>query len=131
MKAIRWGVPLVAGMLFHVAAMGEDKVWTAHIAADGEVLRQWPQWITEVQHQPQDNYYSLYKLTLNPRIVQQDPGFCTVSPIDASNYERQMHGQAKVIGKPVAELFTVMTQLVDVEGASGDNSLELMVMCTR
>ncbi|POG06499.1 hypothetical protein BGP84_17870 [Pseudomonas putida] len=123
-------VMLALGAAFQGAAFANDDLLTAHVSADGKVLRQWPQWITEVDHLPQDNYFSLYKLKLNTRIVQKDPGFCSVSPIDASTYERQLHGQAKVIGKPLAEKVDVMTQLVDKQGASADNSLEFLVMCS-
>lgn len=63
--------------------------------------------------------------------MQQDPGFCTVSAIDASSYDRQLHGQAKVTGKPLAGNVDVMTQLVDKKGPSGDNALEFLLMCTR
>ncbi|WP_236192575.1 hypothetical protein [Pseudomonas urethralis] len=122
---------LALGALFQGAAFANDDLLTAHVSADGKVLRQWPQWITEVDHQPQKNYFSQYKLKLNQRIVHKDPGFCSVSPIDVSTYERQLYGQAKVIGKPLAEKVDVMTQLVDKQGASGDNSLEFLVMCSR
>ncbi|MBO9548654.1 hypothetical protein [Pseudomonas sp.] len=124
-------VMLALGAAFQGAAFANDDLLTAHVSADGKVLRQWPQWITEVDHQPQKNYFSQYTLKLNKRIVHKDPGFCSVSPIDVSTYERQLHGQAKVIGKPLAEKVNVMTQLVDQQKASGDNSLEFLVMCSR
>ncbi|MDR2317106.1 MAG: hypothetical protein LBF06_12055 [Pseudomonas sp.] len=126
-----WLVILALGAMFQGTAFANDDLLTAHVSADGKVLRQWPQWIIEVDHQPQENYFSLYKLKLNQRILHKDPGFCSVSPIDVSTYERQLHGQAKVIGKPLAEKVDVMTQLVDKQGASGDNSLEFLVMCSR
>jgi len=131
MKMNKWLAALTLVAAWQGAAFAADELLTAHISADGKVLRQWPQWITEVDHQPQKNYFSLYKLKFNKRIVHKDPGFCSVSAIDASTYERQLHGQAKVIGKPLAEKVDVMTQLVDKQGPSGDNSLEFLVMCSR
>ncbi|MFJ4345096.1 hypothetical protein [Pseudomonas sp. NPDC089401] len=131
MRMNKWLAALALGAAFQGAAFADDGLLTAHVSADGKVLRQWPQWIVSVDHQPQDNYFSLYKLTLNKRIVHKDPGFCSVSPIDASTYERQLYGQAKVTGKPQAEKVHVMTQLVDKKGPSGDNSLEFLVMCSR
>ncbi|MFK3773208.1 hypothetical protein [Pseudomonas sp. NPDC089406] len=131
MKMIRWPLLLISALAVQNMAMAQDKVFTAHIAADGTVLRQWPEWISQVSRQAQDNYFNLYKLSFNGRIVHQDPGFCSVSPIDASSHDRQLHGQAKVVGKPVAEYVTVQTQLVDLKGASGNNALEFLILCTR
>ncbi|MFJ4063691.1 hypothetical protein ACIPW4_00165 [Pseudomonas sp. NPDC089996] len=131
MKMSKGLMMLALSAAFQSAAFANEDLMTAHVSADGKVLRQLPQWITEVDHQPQENYFSQYKLKLNTRIVHKDPGFCSVSPIDVSTYERQLHGQAKVIGKPLAETVNVMTQLVDHLGASGDNSLEFLVMCSR
>lgn len=131
MKRTTWLVVVALAAAFQGSAIAEDRWMTAHISAQGEVLKQWPQWITSIDRQPQDNYFSLYKMNLNPRIVHQDPGFCSVSPIDASSYERQLYGQAKVIGKPLAANVDVMTQLVDKQEPSGDNSLEFLVMCIR
>ncbi|BDM20330.1 hypothetical protein KMS_R00890 [Pseudomonas sp. LRP2-20] len=131
MKMSNGLVMLALGVTFQGAAFANDELLTAHVSAEGKVLRQWPQWITEVDYQPKENYFSRYALKLNSRIVHKDPGFCSVSPIDASTYARQLHGQAKVIGKPLAEKVDVMTQLVDKQGASGDNSLEFLVMCSR
>jgi len=131
MKMNKWLVALALGAAWQGAALANDELLTAHVSADGKVLRQWPRWISEVDHQSQDNYFSLYKLKLNKRIVHKDPGFCSVSPIDASTHDRQLHGQAKVIGKPLAERVDVMTQLVDKQGPSGDNALEFLVMCSR
>ncbi|PYC23742.1 hypothetical protein [Pseudomonas mosselii] len=131
MKMTRLIMPLLLGLVFQASAMAKDQFFTARVGADGTVLHQWPQWISEVERQAQANYFTQYKLKFNPRIVQQDPGFCSVSPIDASSYDRQLHGQAKVIGNPQVTHATVMTQLVDMKGASGDNSLEFLVMCIR
>jgi hypothetical protein len=131
MKMTRLIMPLLLGLVFQTSAMAKDQFFTARVGADGTVLRQWPQWISEVERQAQANYFTQYKLKFNPRIVQQDPGYCSVSPIDASSHDRQMHGQAKVIGNPQVTHATVMTQLVDMKGASGDNSLEFLVMCIR
>lgn len=131
MRAKGLVVMLALGMGFHVSVQAKETVFTAHIGADGAVVRQWPKWIERVEHKPQTNYFSEYKLVLNPRIVHNDPGFCSVSPIDASSYEHLLHGQAKVTGKPLANQLTVITQLVDLKGSSGDNSLEFQVMCTH
>lgn len=131
MKAKGLGVCLALGLMLHANVQAKESVLTAHIGADGSILRQWPKWIESVKYENQANYYSEYKMALNPRIVNLDPGFCSVSPIDASSYDRLLHGQAKVIGKPVANQVTVITQLVDINGQSGDNSLEFQVMCTR
>lgn len=131
MKMTQWIMPLLLSLMLQANAMAKDVVLTAHVAADGSVLRQSPEWIKHVERQAQANYFTLYKLTLVPSIVHQDPGFCSVSPIDVSSYDRQLHGQAKVIGKPVAGGLSVMTQLADMRGPSGDNSLEFLLMCTR
>ena len=131
MKMMKWVLLLVMSIAYQTSAMAKDTYWTAHVGKDGTVLRQWPKWIENVELSANANYFSQYKLILNNRIVHQDPGFCTVSPIDGSTEDRLLHGQAKVIGKPKAEGVTVLTQLVDVKGASGDNSLEFLVMCMR
>ena len=131
MKMTQWIMPVLLSLMFQANAMAKDVVLTAHVAADGSVLRQWPEWISKVERQSQADYFTQYKLKFNPRIVHQDPGYCSVQPIDASSHDSLMHGQAKVIGKPLAEQVTVMTQLVDKKGPSGDNSLEFLVMCTR
>lgn len=131
MKASRAIVVLMTGLAFQASAIAKETFWTAHVGADGTVLRQWPNWIESVEHKSQDNYFAQYSLFFNKRIVQQDPGFCSVSPIDTSSESRLAHGYAKVIGKPVAEKATVMTQLLDVKGPSGDNSMEFLVLCTR
>ncbi|WP_191833170.1 hypothetical protein [Pseudomonas fluorescens] len=122
---------LALGVLFHTGVQAKESLLTAHIGADGSILRQWPKWIESVKYEKHINYYSEYKLALNPRIVHLDPGFCSVSPIDNSSYEHLLHGQAKVIGKPAVSQVTVITQLVDLKGNSDDNSLEFQVMCTQ
>ncbi|AGZ32959.1 hypothetical protein C4Q28_00205 [Pseudomonas sp. SWI6] len=131
MKAFKAWVVLMMGLAYQASALANETWWTAHIGGDGSVLRQWPKWIERVEHKPQDNYFTQYTLFFNKRIVHQDPGFCSVSPIDASSENRLVHGYAKVIGKPLAEQATVLTQLVDVKGPSGDNSMEFLVLCTR
>ncbi|MFB4391115.1 MULTISPECIES: hypothetical protein [unclassified Pseudomonas] len=122
---------VLLGLAFSFGAMAQDSLLTAHISAKGEVLRQSPAWIEKVDRMAQANYLTEYKLTLNKRIVHMDPGFCTVSPIDKSTEAATLHGQAKVIGKPSAETATVITQLVDMNKPSGDNSLEFLILCTR
>ncbi|HEK1688154.1 TPA: hypothetical protein SMR42_004552 [Pseudomonas putida] len=131
MKVTRWSVALMAGLSLQAGAMAKDEMHTADVGADGKVLRQSSEWISEIEKTALRNYYVQYKLVLNPRIIQRDPSFCSVSAIDASSYDRQLHGQSKVIGKPVAEQVNVMTQLVDLKGPSGDNSLAFQVMCIR
>lgn len=131
MELTRWSVALVAGLTLQAGAMAKDVMHTADVGTDGKVLRQSSEWILEIEKTALDNYYVQYKLVLNPRIIQRDPGFCSVSVIDASSFDRQLHGQAKVIGKPVAEHVNVMTQLVDLTGPSGNNSLAFQVMCVR
>ncbi|MDZ3994436.1 hypothetical protein [Pseudomonas sp. Teo4] len=131
MKASRAIAVLMIGLACQASAIAKEQFWTAHVGADGKVLRQWPKWIERVEHQAKDNYFAQYSLFFNKRIVHQDPGFCSVSPIDTSSENRLVHGYAKVIGKPVVEKATVMTQLLDVKGPSGDNSMEFLVMCTR
>ncbi|UVL04067.1 hypothetical protein [Pseudomonas sp. B21-047] len=128
----RWTLPLIVSLTFHVSAMAADDHWTAHISAEGEVLRSWPKWIEKVEKTPQSNYFTQYKMHLNKHIVQQDPRFCSVSPIDGSTQTRLLHGHAKVVGMPSVDGgVTVNTQLIDVNGASGDNSLAFMLMCMR
>ncbi|TFF43106.1 hypothetical protein [Pseudomonas sp. RIT623] len=131
MNIARYSLPLLLALVFQGSAMAHDGVFTAHIAADGRVLSQSPQWISQVQAQPQANYFTQYKLSLDKDQLRQAPGFCSVSPLDASSYDRQLHGAAKVIGKPLADKLTVQTQLVDTQGPSGDNSLEFQVLCVR
>ncbi|MFK4234296.1 hypothetical protein [Pseudomonas guariconensis] len=131
MKALNGLAVFAMVLAVQTTAMAKEHVFTAHVAADGTLLRQSPKWISDITHQPQPNYFSLYKLKLNKQVVRQDPGFCTVSAIDASSYDRQLHGQAKVTGNPSAEKVDVMTQLVDKKGPSGDNDLEFLLMCTR
>ncbi|MDR2307305.1 MAG: hypothetical protein LBE53_08940 [Paucimonas sp.] len=128
MKAIQWGIPFLLALAFQGSVMAGELV-TAHIGADGQVLKQSPVWISRVQHQPQANYFTQYKLSLQG--LGRAPGFCSVSPIDASSYDKQLHGAAKVIGVPSADKLTVMTQLVDLSGPSGDNSQEFLLMCVR
>ncbi|MFJ4456366.1 hypothetical protein ACIP1G_21095 [Pseudomonas sp. NPDC089392] len=124
-------VALMIGLAFQTGAHARETVLTAHVAADGTLLQQSPQWISSVELQAQPNYYNQYKVLLKPSAMPGKPRFCVASPIDASSYERQLHGQAKVIGVPRASHVTVMTQLVDVQGPSGDNALEFMLMCSR
>lgn len=131
MKLIKTIMVCSCTLLIHANASAADAFYTAHIDASGKILSQSPKWISYVTKENQAGYLSQYKLTLDPKVVKQNPTFCGVSPIDASNYDRMMHGQAKVIGLPLARNVTVQTQLVDMPGASGDNSLEFMIMCTR
>ncbi|MGE7993156.1 hypothetical protein ACQKPE_19355 [Pseudomonas sp. NPDC089554] len=122
---------VLLGLAFSTGALAKEPILTAHVSAEGAVLRQSSQWIEHVQRTVQNNYLTEYKLTLNEQVVDTDPGFCTVSPIDISTEVTTLHGQAKVIGKPIVESVVVMTQLVDMKEPSGDNSLEFLVMCTR
>ena len=128
----KWVLPLMIGLTFQASAMAKDVLWTAHISADGEVLRASPNWIEKVKHTGQDNYFSQYKVLFNKDIVKQNPGFCSASAIDGSTEQRLMHGQARIIGVPTVDRgVTVNTQLVDVDGPSGNNSMEFLLMCTR
>ena len=122
---------LLSALAFQSAAMAKDVLWTAHIGADGKILRDRPEWIKEVELTALPNYFSQYKLYFSKQIAHQGPGFCAVSAIDASSEQRLVHGHAKVVGKPTYESVTVNTQLVDVDGPSGDNSMEFLLMCTR
>ncbi|MGS7252667.1 hypothetical protein ACQ7NP_16265 [Pseudomonas anuradhapurensis] len=131
MKIRAWCIPLMIGLAFQASAHAKQTILTAHVAADGTLLQQSPQWISSVEVQAQANYFNQYKFLLKPSAVPGNPRFCVASPIDASSYERQLHGQAKVIGTPLTSHVTVMTQLVDVKGPSGDNALEFMLMCSR
>ncbi|MGE8322759.1 MAG: hypothetical protein ACN6OX_06725 [Pseudomonas sp.] len=130
MKIRAWYLPLMVGLAFQAGAHAKPTILTAHVAADGTLLQQSPEWVSSVELQAQPNYFNQYKILLKPSAVSGNPRFCVASPIDASSYERQLHGQAKVIGAPLASYVTVMTQLVDVESASGDNALEFMLMCS-
>lgn len=131
MNMTRCCLPVLLALIFQGSAMAHEVALTAHIAADGRILSQSPHWISQVQVQPQANYFTQYKLSLDKDQLRQAPGFCSVSPLDASSYQRQLHGAAKVVGTPLADKLTVQTQLVDVPGASGDNSLEFQVLCVR
>ncbi len=131
MKTIKIAGLLVSGMLFNAVATAEESVFTAHISADGKIVQQSPKWIKSVGFKSQPNYFSEYKLTLDPALWKRNPAFCTVSPIDVSTLERQLHGHAKVIGAPRSDNVTVMTQLVDTYGPSGNNDMEFILMCTR
>ncbi|GLO00501.1 hypothetical protein [Pseudomonas putida] len=124
-------VALMIGLAFQAGAHAKETLLTAHVAADGTLLQQSPQWISSVELQAQPNYFNQYKILLKPSATPGNPRFCVASPIDASSYDRQLHGQAKVIGTPRASHVTVMTQLLDMPGASGDNALEFMLMCSR
>lgn len=130
MKALAMTL-LLGGLAFQATASANDAVVTAHIAADGKVIKQSTQWIESVRLQSQPDYFSEYKLTLDPAQWQQAPGFCVASPIDASSEARLMHGQAKVVGAPTTTNVTVNTQLVDIKGPSGNSDMEFMLMCSR
>ncbi|MBJ9974550.1 hypothetical protein IAE35_08240 [Pseudomonas sp. S75] len=131
MKLTQCSIALVAGLAVQAGAMASETIHTAHIGEDGTLLRQSGEWIREVKKTPLDNYYTEYKLMLAAGAFDKDPSFCSVSPIDASSADRQMHGQAKVIGIPTLAKVDVMTQLVDMQGPSGDNSLAFLLMCVH
>ncbi|MBF8744615.1 hypothetical protein E2H86_06330 [Pseudomonas putida] len=122
---------LLGGLAFQATASADDAVMTAHIAADGQIVKQSGKWVESVTLQSQPDYFSQYKLKLDPAQWQQAPGFCVASPIDLSTETRLMHGQAKVVGAPTTTNVTVNTQLVDLKGPSGNNDMEFMLMCSR
>ncbi|PYB86429.1 MULTISPECIES: hypothetical protein [Pseudomonas] len=113
------------------AAYANQAIFTAHISDDGTILNQSPQWITQVERRVQTDYLTEYTISLKKKVTQGDPGYCAMSPIDNSQYERVIYGQGKVIGKPRADKVIVATQLVDVNGPSGDNSLAFQLLCVR
>ncbi len=99
MKALAMTL-LLGGLAFQATASANEAVVTAHIAADGKVIKQSTQWIKSVELKSQPDYFSQYKLALDPAQWKEAPGFCVASPIDASTEPRLMHGQAKVVGAP-------------------------------
>jgi hypothetical protein len=131
MKALKIAALMLPALFVQASAIAKESLYTAHIAADGKVLRQSPQWIKTVKLISQPNYYSEYKLALDPAHWKNAPGFCSASPIDASDYDRLLHGSAKVNGAPTTRNLTVITQLVDLKGPSGNNDMEFLVLCTR
>lgn len=122
---------LVAVFAFQGTAHAASTIFTAHISDTGAVLHQTPNWINGVERRIQTDYLTEYTLALDTRTTRGDPAFCSVSAIDKSQYERLIYGQGKIVSKPLAGKVTVITQLVDVTGPAGDNSLEFMLMCMR
>ncbi|MDF9754199.1 hypothetical protein ACVWY1_000511 [Pseudomonas sp. TE6288] len=131
MKISRLLMASLMTLAFHNLAFAEQVLFTAHISHKGTILNQSPTWITEVKRVVQKDYMTEYTLLLDSKITQSDPAFCSMSPIDVGTYERLLHGQGKVIGKPSVEMVRVATQLVDLKGPSGDNSMAFQLMCVR
>ncbi|PYC45819.1 hypothetical protein DMX05_00305 [Pseudomonas soli] len=131
MKISRLLMASLMTLAFHKLAFAEQVLFTAHISHKGTILSQSPIWITEVKRVVQKDYMTEYTLLLDSNITQRDPAFCSMSPMDVGTYERLLYGQGKVIGKPSVGMVRVATQLVDLKGPSGDNSMAFQLMCVR
>lgn len=59
MKAINGLAVFAMVLAMQTTAMAKEQVFTAHVAADGTLLRQSPKWITDITHQSQPNYFSV------------------------------------------------------------------------
>ncbi|MFV3403878.1 MULTISPECIES: hypothetical protein [Pseudomonas] len=120
---------LLLTMGLQCVVQAAPQIFTAHISARGYVVKQSPDWITEVKRYTRQDITE-YTLLLDEGVTQGDPTFCSMSPIDVGTYERLIHGQGKVIGAASAGMVRVATRLVGLE-APGDGAMQFQLMCVR
>ncbi|WP_412072525.1 hypothetical protein [Pseudomonas fluorescens] len=132
-KALRCtGLLAVLGVCGVVMPANADAgVFTASIDRAGNVLEQSPDWIADVEHNAQPNYFSDYKVKFVPGLLDRAPRFCSVSSTDVSSNDNIFYGHAKLGGAPTADKVNVLTLNVGGEGPAGDSSLSFMLMCVK
>ncbi|KPX41385.1 hypothetical protein RA263_24185 [Pseudomonas syringae pv. tagetis] len=118
-------------MATSVSALASTALHTATIDQHGVVVAQSSPWIKSVNYSSQNDYFATYKVLFNDGLFKQAPGFCSVSSIDTSDYERLFYGHAKLGGAATAEEVNVLGLLVGKRGASGDSSMSFQLACSN
>ncbi|MHA3734606.1 hypothetical protein ACXR0M_02910 [Pseudomonas sp. Eth.TT006] len=117
-------------MLNNQASADTPKVmYTAMITSQGKVLKQSPVWISHVEHNPRDGYFSDYKIVFKDGAFKGSPGFCAVSVVDKDTLDDIFYAQAKLSGTPTRNNVKVITHQVGSADAQTSASKSFMLMC--
>lgn len=124
------------GIVMALAATGsvacaDNRILTASIDAQGQVIAQSPRWIKEVKLAAQPDYFSDYKVRFVPGVFKQVPRFCTVSVTDVSSTDHIFYGHAKLGSVPAINYVNVLTLKVGDDKPAGDSSMGFMLMCVE
>ncbi|MEJ5059646.1 MULTISPECIES: hypothetical protein [unclassified Pseudomonas] len=108
-----------------------DRYFTASIDSKGQVMRQSPDWVGNVKHNPRTGYFSEYEVILKAGVFERAPGFCSVSVTDVESYDDLLFAHAKLAGTPTTRALKVVTQVTGNSAKDVGTSKSFMLMCVR
>ena len=107
------------------------EVMTATIDAKGEVVKQSPIWIKQVERSAHPDYFSDYKVRFVPGVFKEVPSFCSVSVVDVRSDDHIYYAHAKLGSIPAINYVNVLTLKVGDNKPAGDSSMSFMLMCIK
>ncbi|MGW7775334.1 hypothetical protein ACTWM0_20590 [Pseudomonas machongensis] len=130
---IRSTRPLCMLMLLFGGAevLAHESYFTAAVSSTGRVLRQSPEWIDKVSVDSRPGYFAQYTLALRPGTFTHQPGYCSVSATDRSDYDDIFYSQAQLGGTPRRGQMRVQTHRIGDTRADHDPRASFLVMCVR
>ncbi|WP_249582474.1 hypothetical protein [Pseudomonas viridiflava] len=113
------------------SALAEPLLHTATIDPGGNVLAQSSAWIKAVKLTHQKDYFATYEVLFAEGLFKQAPGFCSVSSIDTSDYDRLLYGHTKLGGAATTEKVNVLGLMVGKNEPAGDSAMSFQLACTQ
>lgn len=113
------------------SALAEPQLHTATIDQGGNVLAQSSAWVKSVNLTNQKDYFATYEVLFAEGLFKQAPGFCSVSSIDTSDYDRLLYGHAKLGGAATTEKVNVVGLMVGKSEPAGDSAMSFQLACTQ
>ncbi|MBA1229153.1 hypothetical protein G7013_05750 [Pseudomonas viridiflava] len=117
-------------MAASVGAWATPALHTATINQNGVVVNQSSDWIKSVNLTRQKHYFANYEVRFVDGVFKQAPGFCSVSSIDTSDYDRLLYGHAKLGGAATTEKVKVLGLMVGKKEAAEDSAISFQLACT-
>lgn len=116
-------------MVVSVGALATPVLHTATVDQNGAVIAQSSSWIKAINLTRQKDYFANYEVRFADGLFKQAPGFCSVSSIDTSDYDRLFHGHAKLGGAATTEKVNVLGLMVGKNEPSGDSAMSFQLAC--
>lgn len=112
-------------------AVASPALHTATIDQQGRVVAQSSAWVKSVNLTNQKDYFATYEVMFMDGLFKQAPGFCSVSSIDTSDYDRLLYGHAKLGGAATTEKVNVLGLMVGKNEPAGDSAMSFQLACTH
>ncbi|MEE4079281.1 hypothetical protein V2I77_01790 [Pseudomonas viridiflava] len=125
------GLVVSCAMAVSAGVMASPALHTATIDQQGRVVAQSSAWIKAVRLTNQKDYFATYDVLFAEGLFKQAPGFCSVSSIDTSDYDRLLYGHTKLGGAATTEKVNVLGLMVGKNEPAGDSAMSFQLACTQ